>query len=163
MWTAHRHHLRRYQWSPTSTMFGIFLDVRDGCRYKDPKRLWAEVSGGRVWQSKRSSIIDSSCSQNPYIPLVMTWIQARPPMVFIEFTNGGSIGVRRQVDLTRWWKAPSPLDSSFRAKLAVTFKGRLLHSTVHSDEHVADCNHSTVQRGGEYDDDPFQTGHNNGH
>ena len=51
----------------------------------------------------------------------------------------------------------------FRAKLAVTFKGRLLHSTVYSDEDVADCNHSTVQRGREYDDDPIQTGHNNGH
>ena len=55
------------------------------------------------------------------------------------------------------------LDSTFRAKLSVMFKGRLLHSTVHSDDHVTDCNHRTIQRGGEYDDDPFQTGHNNRH
>jgi len=43
------------------------------------------------------------------------------------------------------------------------FKCRLLHSTVHSDDHVTDCNHRIIQRGGEYDDDPFQTGHNNRH
>jgi hypothetical protein len=120
------------------------------------------VKGG-FWQSKRSSMIDPSCSQNPYIPLVMTWIQARPPMVFIEFSDGWSIGVRRPVDWTRCRKVSSPLDSSSRAELSVMFKGRLLHSTVHSDEHVADCNHSTVQRGGEYDDGPFQTRHNNRH
>jgi hypothetical protein len=43
------------------------------------------------------------------------------------------------------------------------FQGRLLRSTVHDDEHVTDCNHSTIQHSGEYDDNPFQTRHNNRH
>jgi hypothetical protein len=121
------------------------------------------VSGASVWQSKRSSMIDPSCAQNPYIPLIVTWIQARPPIVFTKFTKSGSIGVCRQVGLAQCWKVFSPLDGTFRAKLSVMFKGRLLHSMVHSDEHVTDCNNITIQRGGKYDDNPFQTGYNNRH
>ena len=105
-------------------------------------------------------MINSSCAQNPYIPLARTRIKARPPMIFPEFFNGGSVRVVRQVCLTRRSKVSSPL---FHAKPAVMFNARLLHSTVHSNEHVADCNHVTVQRGRECDDYPFQTGYKNRH
>jgi hypothetical protein len=57
----------------------------------------------------------------------VTWIQARPPIVFAKFFEGGSIGIDRLVSLPRCWEVSSPLDSTFRAKLSVMFKGRLLH------------------------------------
>jgi hypothetical protein len=106
-------------------------------------------------------MMNPSCAQNPYIPLIARWIQAHPQMVFTKLMNSGSMGVRRQVGLAQCWKVFSPLDGTFRAKLSVMFKGRLLHSMVHRDEHVTDCNHSIIQRGGEFDDNPLQTGYNN--
>jgi hypothetical protein len=84
-------------------------------------------------------------------------------MVFTELMNSGSMGVCRQVSLAQCWKVFSPLDGTFRAKLSVMFEGRLLHSMVHSDEHVTHCNCITIQCGGEYYDNPFQTGYNNRH
>jgi hypothetical protein len=113
-----------------------------------------------VWQPKRLSMMDSLCAQNPYISHAVTWTQARPPIVFPELLNSGSIGLRRQVGLTRCSKISCPLGSTFRAKLSVMFKGRLLHSAVHSNKRIANCNHVIVQRGR---DDLFQTRHNNRH
>jgi len=93
-------------------------------------------------------MMDPSYAQNPYISLAVTWIRARPPMDFPKLLNSRSIGVRRQVGLTRCSKTSCPLESTFRAKFSVMFKGWLLYSTVHTDEHVADFNYPTVQRGG---------------
>jgi len=150
MRTAHRHHHhRRYHWSPTGATFSIFF-LKSEIVGVDIETLKALTEGEwRIfWEPKHLSMMDPSYAQNPYISLAVTWIRARPPMVFPKLLNSGSIGVCHRVGLTRCSKTSCPLGGTFRAKLSVMFKGWLLYSTVHTDEHVADFNHPNVQRGG---------------
>jgi len=109
-----------------------------------------------------SSIANSSCAQNPYIPLLLTWIKARPPVLFPNVLSCGYGHVficsqPLQVDLTPW--------RNFLAChcVFVVLNGRRFHSTVHGIEHVTNCNHTAVQRGGEHNDDSFQTWHPDRH
>jgi len=84
-------------------------------------------------------------------------------MVFPKFFDGvDDFNVFSQVSLMRRWKV-SPFYAMFRGKLAMMLNGRLLHGTIHRDEHVTNRNHATVRGGREHDDHPSQTGHYDRH